>query len=234
MTSPRVPVVSRTPDYGVKLALEWFARHGSKAVRAEMGTRYGIVTKDKTFGVPMASLQKLAKTLGRDHALAAALWELGVYEARMLAAFVEEPARLTPTQMDRWARAFDNWAVVDTLCFKLFDQTPHAWSKAAQWCARREEFVKRAGFAPVASLALHTKGGDNALFLRALDLVERGAEDERNFVKKGVSWALRAIGGRKDPDTRAATLALARRLAASSDKAATWVGRDALKAFAKR
>ena len=164
-------------------ALAFFTKHGSAKFRADMSARYGIVTKDKAFGVPMTKLHLLAKQLGRDHALAQVLWKTGIYEARMLACFVEEPARVTPAQMDRWARASDNWAVTDTLCFKLFDQTPHAWAKAEAWCAKPQEFVKRAGLALIASLALHTKGGDPAPFLRALALIERASTDERNFVK---------------------------------------------------
>jgi 3-methyladenine DNA glycosylase AlkD len=223
-----------TPAEGLKTALAFFARHGSAKVRADMSARYGIATKDKTFGVPMAKLHLLAKQLGRDHALAQALWDTRIYEARLLAAFVDEPARVTPAQMERWAKGSDNWAVVDTLCFKLFDQTPHAWAKAQAWCASPKEFVKRAGLALIASLALHTKGGDETPFLRALDLVERASTDERNFVKKGASWALRAIGQRKDPKTKAAARLLAERLAASADKTAAFIGRDALKALAKR
>lgn len=215
-------------------ALAFFAKHGSAKFRADMSARYGIVTKDKTFGVPMAKLHRLAKQLGRDHALAQALWATGIYEARMLAIFVEEPARITPSQMDRWARASDNWAVTDTLCFKLFDRTPHAWAKAQTWSTHRGEFVRRAGLALIASLALHTKGGDPAPFLGALTLIERAAADERNFVKKGASWALRAIAQRKDPKTRAAALQLARRLAASPAKAAAFIGRDALKSLKMR
>lgn len=218
----------------VKTALAWFERHGSPKFRADMSARYGITTQDKTYGVPMAQIQKLGKQLGRSHELALALWATGIYEGRMLACYVDEPVRVTPAQMDAYARDFDNWAVVDTLCFKLFDQTPHAWAKVRQWSKRREEFVKRAGFALLACLALHTKGGDNAPFLDALDLIEQGAMDERNFVKKGVNWALRAIGQRRDPATKAAALEVAERLAASDNASARWVGKDALRALSKR
>ena len=86
-----------------------------------MAPRYGIVT-DKAIGVPMARIQAVAKALGRDHALAAALWETGVYEARMVACMIDDPAAVTPEQMDRWRADFDNWAIVDTVCFKLFDR----------------------------------------------------------------------------------------------------------------
>ncbi|MGH9386204.1 MAG: DNA alkylation repair protein [Vicinamibacterales bacterium] len=206
--------------------LAWLERRGSKRNRDGMA-RYAIVAP-KVFGVSMATLQQLAKRLGRDHELAAALWETGWYEARMLTAFVDDPARVTPAQMDRWARDFDNWAVCDTLCFKLFDRTPHAWKKIEQWSTRREEFVKRAAFALLASVALHDKEAPDAPFVRALRLIERGANDERNFVKKGVNWALRGIGKRNDV-LNAKAIAVARRLAESDVSSARWVGKDALR-----
>lgn len=131
--------------------------------------------------------------------------------------------------MEAWVRAFDNWAVTDTACFKLFDQTPHAWAMARAWVKREEEFVKRAGFALIACLALHTKAGPDGPFLAALKLIEREAKDERNFVKKGVSWALRAIGQKKSPALKAAARQTAERLAAS--EGARWAGKDALRAL---
>jgi 3-methyladenine DNA glycosylase AlkD len=220
-------------DRRIKDALARLERHGSKKFREDMVARYGIATRDKTLGVSMARIQKLGKEIERDQALAEALWDTGVYEGRMLAIYVAEPERVTPKMMDRWARDFDNWAIADTACFKLFDQTPHAWAKIAQWAKRREEFVKRAAFALLACVALHDKKVGDDVFLRALALVEDGARDERNFVKKGVSWALRAVGLR-NAGLRSAASELAERLAASDEVAARWVGKDALKALTKR
>ncbi len=195
--------------------------------------RYGIATDERVIGVPMAGIQKVGKSFGRDHDLAEALWQTRVYEARMLAAYVGDPASLTPEQMDRWTRDFDNWGTCDTLCFKLFDRSPHAFAMVDKWADDPGEFVRRTAFALLASLALHDKKSGDAPFLARLSLIEAAAGDKRNFVKKGVSWALRAIGGRKSPALRAAARELADRLAGSSDKAAKWVGRDAQKAFAK-
>ena len=195
--------------------------------------RYGIATSDRVIGVPMAGIQKVARLLGRDHGLAGELWTTGVYEARMLAAYVEEPARVTPEQMDLWARGFDNWATCDTLCFALFDRTAHAYDMVDRWAANPAEFVRRAAFALLASLALHDKKREDEAFLARLPLIEAAATDERNFVKKGVSWALRGIGKRRSPALRAAARELALRLAASAEKSARWIGRDALKALDK-
>ena len=184
-------------------------------------------------GVSMANLQKIAGRLGRDHDLAAALWETGVYEARMLASLVDDPAWVTPAQMDAWRAEFDNWAIVDTVCFKLFDQSPHAFAKIGAWAALNDEFGRRAAFALLACLALHDKGSDERPYLEGLALIERAASDDRNFVKKAVNWALRAIGLRGSPALKAAALETARRLAASPEPSARWIGKDAVRALTK-
>jgi 3-methyladenine DNA glycosylase AlkD len=195
--------------------------------------RYGIETEDRVIGVRVAGIQQVAKALGRDRDLAEELWQSRVYEARMLAAFVDDPALVTPEQMDRWARDFDNWAICDTLTFKCWDKSPHAFAMVDAWADDPAEFVKRTAFALLASLALHDKKSGDAPFLDRLPLIEAAASDERNFVKKGVSWALRSIGGKNSPILRRAARETADRLAASSDKTAKWIGRDAQKAFAK-
>jgi 3-methyladenine DNA glycosylase AlkD len=204
--------------------LAWLERRGTRRHREAL-TRYGIHAP-KAFGVSMSEMQSLARPLGRNHELALGLWDTGWYEARTMSAFVAEPARVTASLMDRWARDFDNWAICDTLCFKLFDQTPHAWRKVDQWSRRREEFVKRAAFALLASLALHDKPAADEKFLRTLPLIEAAATDDRNFVKKGVSWALRSIGHR-NVALHDAALRIADRLSASPVASARWVGNDA-------
>jgi len=214
----------------VRYALDWLGRKGSKAGRDGMA-RYAIPS-DRAFGVSMKDVQALGKALGRDHALALALWDTGRYEARALCAYVDEPERVTPAQMDRWCRDFDNWATCDTLCFSLFDRTPHAWRKVAAWTKRKPEFERRAGLALLASLALHDKAAEDARFVALLPLVERVADDERNFVRKAASWALRSIGGRSTA-LNARVIALARQLAASDDRTARATGKEVLRELAK-
>jgi len=217
------------PD--VHAAMAWLEQKSSRRVKDGMA-RFGIPS-DCALGVGMRDIQAIATRLGRSHELAAALWKTGVYEARMMAAYVDEPAQVTVAQMDRWCREFDNWAVVDTVCFSLFDRTPHAWGRATAWSTRRSEMEKRAGFVMMACLALHNKTEADARFLRLLPLVEKGARDERNFVKKGVSWALRSIG-RRSPALRTASVKLATRLAKSEDAPSRWVGKDVLRDLSRR
>ncbi|HXU29446.1 MAG TPA: DNA alkylation repair protein [Thermoanaerobaculia bacterium] len=210
----------------VEAALAWLQAQSTEKDRENL-VRFGI-NADPAFGVSLANIQVLAKSLGKSHELAEALWATGWYEARLLTSFVDEPARVTPEQMDRWTEDFDNWGICDTLCFHLFDRTPYAWDKVCEWSDRPEEFVKRTAFALLASLAGHDKKAGDERFLEGLKLIERAAPDGRNFVKKGVSWALRRIG-RRNSRLYAASLALSRKLAASTEPGARWIGKDALR-----
>jgi 3-methyladenine DNA glycosylase AlkD len=207
-------------------AVKWLEQRGTKANRDGLA-RYGIVAK-KVIGVSVGTMRLLAKELGRDHALSKALWKAGYYETRMLSAMVGEPARVTPAEMEQYAKAFDNWAICDTMTFVLWDRSPHAWPKVREWSKRDEEFVKRASFAMLASLTVHDKSAPDERYLEGLRLIEREATDSRNFVKKAVNWALRSIG-KRSPMLNEEAIALARRLAASDDAAARWVGKGALR-----
>ncbi len=213
-----------TPD--VTSVLASLKRAGS-AKHRDGYARYGIVAAN-AYGVPMGTIQRLAKATGKDHDLSIALWDSEIYEARLMAAFVGEPARVTVAQMNRWCADFDNWAVCDTVTFHLFDRTPHAFARIEAWHKRREEFVKRAAFALLAAVALHDKSVTNAKLLGALRWCEVAATDERNFVKKGVSWALRTMGMR-NRELHAATIELANRLAAATDVPSRWIGKDVLR-----
>ncbi|UNK49545.1 DNA alkylation repair protein [Lysobacter sp. S4-A87] len=232
---PRKPVAAgaareATLDQRLEQALQALHRRASKATLDGMA-RYAIPS-DHAIGVAMKDIQAVAKAIGHDHELAQALWGTGMYEARTLAAYVDDPAQVTAAQMDRWCRECDNWAIVDTVCFVLFDRTPHAWRKVVQWSGRRGELEKRAAFALMASMALHGRLADEATCVEGLALIERAAGDERNFVIKGASWALRSIG-RRNARLHAQAITLATRLAGSDVACERWLGKDALRDLRK-
>lgn len=199
-------------------------KKSTKKVREGL-LRFGI-PNDKAIGVSVGDLRTYAKGLGRDQALAVALWHNGIYEARLLATMVADPKQVTPKLMDEWCRDFDNWALCDTACFGLFDRTPHAFQKVLTWSKRKGEFQKRAAFALLAGLAQHDKKTEDKPFRDCLPLIEAAATDDRNFIKKGVNWALRGVGERSLGLHKAA-MTVARRLAKSEQPAPRWVGRDA-------
>jgi 3-methyladenine DNA glycosylase AlkD len=157
--------------------------------------RYGINPND-TLGIAIPTLRQMAKQIGKNHDLAQQLWASGIHEARILATLIDRPQEVTEAQMGAWASDFDSWDVCDQCCFNLFDKTRWAYQKAREWSGRDEEFVKRAGFALMAGLAIHDKRAGDDAFLPFLPIIQREAIDSRNFVKKAVNWALRQIGKR--------------------------------------
>ncbi len=189
--------------------------------------RFGINPKN-TLGVSIPTLRKIAKQAGKDHRLALELWNSGIHEARILAAMVDDPARVTAAQIEQWVTDFDSWDVCDQVCMNLFEKLPGADRQAIAWSKRKEEFVKRAGFALMACLAWHDKTMSDAAFVRLMPAIQRGATDDRNFVRKAVNWALRNIGKRNRALNRAA-IATARKIQTLDSKSAKWIATDALR-----
>jgi 3-methyladenine DNA glycosylase AlkD len=211
----------------VDSALAWLEAHGTVRYRDQLATRFAIHT-DKAFGTSMTDVKRLAKTIGTDQELAQALWNCGWHEAKALATFVADPKLTTPALMDAWCRDFINWADCDTACFVLFDKTADALTMVKRWAKRKPEFEKRAAFALLASVALHDRKGPDTPLIDLLPLCAAAASDERNFVKKGVSWALRSLGGRS-ARSHEAVLKLACALAGSKHATERWVGKDVLR-----
>jgi len=189
--------------------------------------RYGINT-EKAFGISIPPLRELAKKIGKDHKLALKLWASGYHEARILASFIDEPSSVTEKQMEEWVRDFNSWDLCDQCCGNLFDKTPFAYSKAFEWSSRDEEFVKRAGFVMMATLAVHDKKAENDQFLDFLPIITKESLDKRNFVRKAVNWALRQIGKRNLILNKEA-IKTADEICKISSKTAKWIATDALR-----
>ena len=189
--------------------------------------KFGMSVESR-LGVSVPEMRKLAKQIGRDHRLAQSLWKTGIAEAQIVAALIDDPAAVTSKLMDRWVKDFDSWDVCDQACLSLFDKSPLAWQKIPEWAERDEEFVKRAAFALVAGLAWHDKQAADQRFVELFPILMKGADDERNYVRKAVSWAIRNIGKRNRKLNRAA-LNLARDIERVDSQPARWVGADALR-----
>jgi len=199
---------------------------GSKKAREGM-EKFGI-TSNHSLGISTPILKSFARKLGRDHRLAAELWACGIFEARVIAALVDEPDKVSQRQMDRWVAAFNSWAICDGCCCYLFRRTPFAWNKAVEWSKHPKEYVKRAGFSLMAYLAVHDKEADDLQFQKMLPIIEREAKDERLYVRKAVNWALRQIGKRNQRLNRLA-IQSAKRIRAQDSSSARWIASDALR-----
>ncbi|HTH36830.1 MAG TPA: DNA alkylation repair protein [Pyrinomonadaceae bacterium] len=193
--------------------------------------RYAIVTA-KSFGVPTPALKQFAKEVKKRatdrHMLAQELWETGIYDARAVGFLIDDPKLVTKKQMEAWAKDFDNWATVDGTCCYLFCRTPFAYEKGVEWAGKKPEFIKRAGFAMMAYLAVHDKRAPDEKLAGFLPLIEKHSDDDRNFVKKAVNWALRQIG-KRSLSLNKLSIEAAERIKLQGTKPARWIATDALR-----
>ena len=189
--------------------------------------RFGI-TPENTFGVSIPNLRKIAKETKKNHALAQQLWESGFRETMILASMVDEPEMVTDEQMEEWVVDFDYWEICDQCCMNLFEKTGFAYEKAVEWSNRNEQFVKRAGFVLMARLAVSDKKADDSRFEQFFPMMLREADDERNFVKKAVNWALRQIG-KRNLALNVKAIETAKEMQGVDSKSARWIASDAIR-----
>ncbi len=189
--------------------------------------RYGI-RSEKCYGISMTKLTAIRRRVGKDHELAAGLWRSGIHDARVLACLIDDPRLVTEDQMDEWVTDFDNWAICDGCCIHLFGRTEFVQQKAKEWTRRKEEFVKRAGFALITTLTVHDKNADDKVFLKFLPAIEKASTDERVYVMKAVNWALRQIG-KRNPNLNKEAIRTAERIHRLGSKSAKWIASDALR-----
>ena len=190
--------------------------------------KYGI-TPQKTYGVSIPNLRKIAREVGTDHELAQELWASGIHETRILASMVDNPDEVTEEQMESWIKDFDSWDVCDQCCNNLFRrETEFAYQKAVKWSFREEEFTKRAGFVLMAALAVHDKNAKDVEFLEFLPIIKRGSVDSRNFVKKAINWALRQIG-KRNINLNKQAIETAKEIQKIDSRSAKWIASDAIR-----
>jgi 3-methyladenine DNA glycosylase AlkD len=206
--------------------MAWMEGKRSEKDRAGMA-RFGINT-ERAYGISVADLRKLASSIPKNHELAMELWDSGIHEARILSSMVDEADKVSQEQMEKQALAFDSWDLCDQVCMNLFCETPFARKKAQEWSKRREEYVKRAGFAIMACLATKDSGVMDLAFVNFLDAVKRESGDERNYVRKAINWALRQIGKRNAKLNRMAIKA-AKGILKMDSKNSKWIAKDALR-----
>jgi len=189
--------------------------------------RFGI-NPEKTYGISIPVLRKMAKEIGKNHNLALKLWDSGIHEAKILASMIDEPEKVTKKQMDEWIKNFDSWDVCDQCCMNLFSKTPYSWEKAKKWTNRKKEFEKRAGFALIACLAWYEREAHDKKFEQFFPLIKKHASDNRNFVKKAVNWSLRQIG-KKNMNLNKIAIKTAKDISKINSKSAKWIASDALR-----
>lgn len=204
-----------------------FLKSNTNQKNLEGMARFGI-NASNALGISIPLLRGLAKEIKKDHKLALELWKTGYHEARILATFIAEPDKITPSLMNKWVKDFNSWDLCDQCCMSLFVNTLHVQDKIKEWNDSPHEFVKRASFVLMATSAVHRKEWNDKIFLGFFPLIKKHSIDERNFVKKAVNWALRQIG-KRNKSLNKKGIDFCSKLLKIDSKSAKWIASDALK-----
>lgn len=200
-------------------------RASTPEAHAALASR-GIPERD-ALGVEMATIRRIARAIGVDHALAEALWAHGLYEGRLVAVHVASPRTLRTETMDAWCGDIDSWELCDTACLQLFHRTPLAWSRSEAWTRDARPLVRRAGYALAGAIALHVERAQDGGFCTILNRIVTSALDEPPVVRNVIGPTLSRIG-RRNAHLHRRALASARLLADSESIPNAWVGQHAL------
>jgi len=201
-------------------------KHSNPKDREGMA-RFGI-NPEKALGVRIPVLRKLAKQIGKNHELAQQLWDTDIHEARILASMIDDSKLVTKKQMDYWVKGFNSWDLCDQCCSNLFDKTEFVHEKILEFVKNEKEFIRRTGFVLIATSAVHNKVWKDKDFERYFSLIEKYSDDDRNFVKKAVNWALRQMG-KRNKSLNKKCIVLAKKIQKRDSKSAKWIANDAIR-----
>jgi 3-methyladenine DNA glycosylase AlkD len=162
------------------------------------------------FGVSFATLKTLVKRIKVDHELALALWETGNYDARNLALKVADPAKMSPADLDRWAKTPTARMCHGYIAY-LAAEGPHGHSQAETWLASPEEGLRCAGWALVGALAMLDETIPDAWFADKINRIEKTIHSAPNEERDAMNRAVISIGCHS-PGFRNAATTIAKRI----------------------
>jgi len=156
-------------------------------------------SKLKSFGIGLTQLRKLAKQIGRNHELAAELWESDVYDAKVIGLLIDEPKKLTREQAEGQVEELQQGMLTHVFasCDATLAKTPWAFDLAREWMESDDPVRRRCGYGLLYELSKkNPKGMDDAFLLERIDRIENSIRDEEMWVRESMAGALMGIGKR--------------------------------------
>ena len=127
-------IMSELKEKGRENTRKIYARHGN--------------AMDRTFGVSVADLKVIAKTIKGQQGLALELYETGNLDAMYLAGMVTDGSQMTKTQLNAWAEGAANLQMISEYTVTWVTvESPHARDLALQWMKSKKEHIASSGWA---------------------------------------------------------------------------------------
>ena len=121
-----------------------------------------------------------------------------------------------------------SWDLCDHICKNLIIKIPGYQDLILEWCDNPNTYYRRAVFTLIASVSVHEKDVTEEEITSYLNLIRECSDDNREHVKKAVSWALREIG-KINFDYLERAIEAAEELKERPSKACQWIAKDAMK-----
>ena len=149
-----------------------------------------------SFGMGITQIKELSKRMDKNHELALELWNLPIYEARVLATIIDDAKSVTEAQADSQIRSADFWLLCHSYCSNLLSQVSFIKQKSEEWIGSDDDILRRAGYLLLYQIAKDNKDIDDKYFLKYISIIEKDIKKEENFVKDAMNTALFMIGQR--------------------------------------
>jgi 3-methyladenine DNA glycosylase AlkD len=162
---------------------------GDAKVRAH-NAKWGV--GENQYGAKLGDIRKLAAKIKSDDKLAAALWETGNFDARMLAILLLSPKKLTREELDRLVRSADAAQLADWLNSYVVKQHPDKEQLRQAWMEDAHPWAARAGWALTSERI--GKNADGLDLKALLDRIETEMGDAPAPVQWTMNFCLAGIG----------------------------------------
>lgn len=186
------------------------------------------IPEENSIGVSTVMLRKMVPKIGRSNELAWDLWNTGYHEAKLLAVLLMEKKKVTLDDVRKMMTQVYSWDLCDHICKNLIIKIPGYQDLILEWCDNPNTYYRRAVFTLIASVSVHEKDVTEEEITSYLNLIRECSDDNREHVKKAVSWALREIG-KINFDYLERAIEAAEELKERPSKACQWIAKDAMK-----
>lgn len=227
-----MPAKKPNREFMVDGIIEELRGLGNAAYRERMA-KFGINPED-AIGVPVPDIRKEAKKIPSSADISRKLWSTGIHEAMILATMTFPPEEMTEEIAAEMIRDVPSWDICDHFTGNLVANSEHSLilKLIDEWANDPEEYVRRAAFSLIASVD-HSSMYNHGNVMHFLTLIVKASDDNRNFVKKAVNWALREIGKSSEAN-RLLALEAADNIIMNGTTAGRWIGSNAKRELGSR
>jgi 3-methyladenine DNA glycosylase AlkD len=189
-----------TVSASVAFVLDELRSRGSEKTRATYA-RHGLAP-ERTYGVSVADLKLIAKSIRGQQELAYDLYDSGILEAMYLAGIIADGAKMSEARLQAWAEGADGLSIISDYTVPWVTvEHPMASKLAMKWISSKKEFLASSGWATYSGLAMTKADADLDLkeISKLLDVVVESVHQAQNRERAAMNSFLIVVGSYVTP-----------------------------------